>query len=87
MIIETIEIPRALQVVSAEQQSVAQPTIVAPGNHADFDYCDVLASGFNRPANATNDRYTYDAPVIRGHASPNADILSRQAVYEYLGSR
>ena len=87
MIIETIEIPCAFLAGSAEQQSVAQRRIVAPGNHADFDYCDVLAEGFNRPANATNDRYTYDAPVVHGHASPNADILSRRAVYECLGCR
>ena len=87
MMTETIEFPRALLVASYAPPPVSRPGIRNPGEDTNFDFCDVLAAGFERPADGTMDRYTYDAPVIRGRTSPNADILSRRAVYQHLGTR
>lgn len=87
MISDPFDIPSAVLVRSAAQQPVARSTIVCPGENTSFDFCDVLAAGFGRPGNGSNDRYTYDAPVIHGHTSPNADILSRQVLYQYLRRR
>jgi len=50
-----------------------------------FDFCNVLAAGLRRPADGMKDRYTYDPPVIQGHALANATIVSREALYRYLG--
>jgi len=87
MITETIEIPRALPVASDAPPRVSRPGIRNPGEDTNFDFCDVLAAGFERPADGTRDRYTYDAPVIRGRTSPNADISSRRTLYQHLGIR
>ena len=87
MITDTIELPRALIVALPASQLVSRQGILSPGEETNFDFCDVLAAGFERPADGTMDRYTYDAPVISGRTSPNADILSRRAVYQHLGTR
>lgn len=87
MITETIELPRAHMVASVALPPVSRPGIRDPGEETPFDFCDVLAAGFERPADGPHDGYTYDAPVIRGRTSPNADILSRRTVYKHLGTR
>jgi hypothetical protein len=87
MMTETIGFPRAFIVASVAPESASRSGIVSPGERTNFDFCDVLAAGLGKPANGSSDRYTYDAPVIHGRAPPNANILSRCALYRYLGTR
>ena len=53
MITDTIEFPRELIVALPTSQLVSRPGILSPGEETKFDFCDVLAAGFERPAGGT----------------------------------
>ncbi len=70
---------------------------LTPLENTAFDFCDVLAAGLRRPTGGTppygnafgnalgnRERYIYDAPVVQGHAPPNANIVLREDLYQYL---